>query len=135
MLAQPVDLLPSLADLAGADVNPEESFQGQSFAAAVRESRPHHRPLTVTGGFVKPGDDGRCPAESVTPWVTDGHWGFAPVGATGGAELYDLDNDPFAEVDVAAANAEEVARLQKDLGVHLREHDADEALVSCWTGG
>ena len=134
MLAQPVDILPSVAELAGADVAPVDAFQGQSFAAAVRDSRPHHRTLSVTGGFVNPGADGRCPAECVTPWVTDGRWGFAPVGASGDAELYDLHADPFAEVDVAGGHGDVLADLRGQLRDHLSGHAADAALVACWAG-
>ena len=132
MLAQPIDLLPTLADLAEAGVEPRETFDGRSFADALRTSRPDHRRLSVTSGFVRAGDDGRCPPESVTPWVTDGRWGLAPVGAQGAAELYDLHADPFAETDVATANAAIVERLRGELADHMREHRAAPALVDCW---
>ncbi len=135
MLAQPMDILPTLADLAGASLSPTDPFQGLSFADALRESRPDHRPLAVTGGFVNPADDGGCPAESVTPWATDGRWGFAPVGEHGPAELYDLVADPFAETDVAAAHGGEVARLRTALAEHLRAHDGAEVLIDCWSQG
>ena len=133
MLAQPVDILPSLADLADVSVEPEEPMQGRSFARAVLETRPNHRSLAVTGGFVQPGEDGHCPKEAVTPWITDGRWGLTPVGANGAAELYDLNADPFAAVDVAASNASVVASLHTQLAEHLRAHDADPALTACWT--
>ena len=133
MLAQPVDILPSLAELAEVRVQPEEAFEGASFAEAVLDTRPHHRELAVTGGFVEPGEDGACPAESVTPWLSDGRWGFTPIGAAGAAELYDLRTDPFAETDVAAANADVVVRLRAALADHLREHNASPSLIDCWT--
>ena len=134
MLAQPVDILPSVAELAGADVAPVDPVQGKSFAAAVRDSRPHHRKLSVTGGFVNPDADGRCPPECVTPWVTDGRWGFTPVGASGDAELYDLQADPFAEVDVAGGHPDVVADLRAQLRDHLHGHGAERALTACWAG-
>ena len=134
MLAQPVDILPTLAELAEVAVEPEEPLQGKSFARAVLETRPNHRSLTVTGGFVLPGEDGVCPKEAVTPWTTDGRWGMTPVGANGAAELYDLHADPFAAVDVAASNATVVADLRARLAEHLRAHGADQALTACWTG-
>ena len=133
MLAQPVDLQPTLGELAGVDLAPLEPFDGTSFAAAVLESRPDHRDLAVTGTFVRVGEDGTCPGKSVTPWVTDGRWGFAPVGHQGAAELYDLGADPFAETDVAGAHPDIVAKMRSGLGDHLRAHLADEELVACWT--
>ena len=133
MLAQPVDILPSLAELAEVAVEPEEPMQGKSFATAVLETRPNHRSHAVTGGFVRPGEDGRCPKEAVTPWITDGRWGLTPVGANGAAELYDLHADPFAAVDVAGRNASVVADLRAQLAGHLRAHGADQALTACWT--
>ena len=133
MLAQPVDLQPTLGELAGVDLAPLEPFDGTSFAAAVLESQPDHRNLAVTGTFVRVGEDGTCPGKSVTPWVTDGRWGFAPVGHQGAAELYDLGADPFAETDVAAAHPDIVAKMRSGLGDHLRAHLADEELVACWT--
>ncbi len=133
MLAQPVDILPSLADLADVALDPPEPFEGRSFAAAVRDTRPHHRNLAVTGGYVQVGEDGGCPAESTTPWVTDGRWGFAPVGASGTSELYDLHADAFAERDVASGHGDVVRRLRGELAERLRMHNAESALVDCWT--
>ena len=134
MLAAPMDVLPSVSALAGVDLEPAEPFEGRSFAPGVLESSPHHRDVSVTGGFVTPNAEGRCPAECVTPWVTDGRWGFTPVGAAGRCELYDLDVDPFAETDVAGLgeHGEVIERLRSGLADHLREHGSSDALIACW---
>ncbi|MCY3622008.1 MAG: sulfatase [Gammaproteobacteria bacterium] len=129
MLAQPVDIQPTLSDLAGAALEPPEAFEGRSFAQALLASRPDHRDLAVTGTFVRPGDDGRLPAKCVTPWVTDGRWGLAPVGASGAPELYDVVADPFAENDVAGINADVVKGLCDGLAAHLAQHDAPQKLI------
>ena len=65
----------------------------------------------------------------------DNRWplGLTPVGANGAAELYDLNADPLAAVDIAASNASVVASLRTQLAEHLRAHDADPALTACWT--
>ncbi|MDE0037678.1 MAG: sulfatase [Gammaproteobacteria bacterium] len=134
MLAQPVDIQPTLSDLAGIELDPPEAFDGRSFATALLESRPDHRDLAVTGTFVRPGDEGRLPAKCVTPWVTDGRWGLAPVGAAGTPELYDIVADPFAENDVAAANADVVRGLCEGLAAHLGEHNAPDELIDSLNG-
>ena len=81
--------------------------------------------------FVRPGEDGGVPAQSVTPWVTDGRWGMAPVGQSGIAELYDVVADPLAENDVAAEHPDVVQRLRDGLEDHLRRHAAPVELVDC----
>lgn len=90
--------------------------------------------LLITGTFVRPGDDRRLPAKCVTPWVTDGRWGFAPVGAAGTPELYDIAADPFAENDLANAKADVVRSLGERLASHLREHDAPDGLIHSLNG-
>lgn len=134
MLAQPIDIQPTVSDLAGIELEPPEAFQGRSFASALRESRPDHRDLAVTGTFVRPGDDGRLPSKCVTPWVTDGRWGLAPVGASGSPELYDIVADPFAENDVAGVNPDVVISLNDGLAAHLREHGSSPELLDCLSG-
>ena len=134
MLAQPVDIQPTLAELAGIDLEPPEPFEGRSFSQALLEGRPDHRDLAVTGTYLRPGNDGRLPTKCVTPWVTDGRWGLAPVGASGSPELYDVVADPFAENDVAGANPDVVRGLSDALAAHLREHDAPPQLIDCLNG-
>ena len=134
MLAQPVDIQPTLAHLAGIDLEPPEPFQGRSFSSALLDSRPDHRDLAVTGTFVRPGDEGRLPAKCVTPWVTDGRWGLAPVGASGSPELYDIAADPFAEHDMAVANPDVVRDLREGLVANLGEHEAPGELIDSLVG-
>lgn len=133
MLAQPVDILPTLAELADVNLEPREPFEGISFASCLRDGTENHRELSVTGGFVKPTADGMVPPESTTPWVTDGRWGFAPVGHNGPAELFDLSVDPFAEQDVAADHTDVTGSLFDGFIDHLQKHNASKELVKCWT--
>lgn len=134
MLAQPVDIQPTLRELADVVLEPPEAFEGRSFAQALLDSRPDHRDLSVTGTYVRPGEDGRLPSKCVTPWVTDGRWGLAPIGASGSPELYDIVNDPFAENDVADSNPEAVRALGDGLTAHLAQHDAPQELIDSVTG-
>jgi hypothetical protein len=63
--------------------------------------------------------------------VTD-EWGYAPVGAYGRSELYDLSGDPPAERDVAADHPQVVADLNNLFMQHLAEHGAGDAFRALW---
>ena len=55
--------------------------------------------------------------------MTD-RWGYAPVGAYGRPELYDLTSDPLAGHDVAADNPGVAGELRDLFLTHLAEHRA-----------
>ena len=133
LLAQPIDILPTVSELAGVDLEPRQPIEGISFASCLLDGKASHRKLSVTGGFVKPTSDGAVPPESTTPWITDGRWGFAPVGHDGTAELFDLSADPLAEQNIANDHPEVIASLFDGFIDHLQSHDAGEELVQCWT--
>jgi len=130
LTAQPIDIMPTLCELAGAKVDPEQPVEGRSFAGAVLEGKGAHRNFAVTGQFL-PLSSGSVD-RVVTPFVTSGGWGYAPIGAAGEPELYDLSADPFTKTDVAAGNAEKTAELHGLLVEHLGEHNAAEELVRAW---
>ena len=133
VLAQPIDILPTLCDLAGVTVQPEQAFEGRSFGDAVRTGKGVHREFVVSGSFIRGGGEG-IPAEAVTPFLVTERWGYAPMGAEGQAELYDLTTDPLAETDLAADHADVVADLHERLLAHLAEHDAPEGALALWRG-
>ncbi|MCE2459474.1 MAG: hypothetical protein J4F38_01665 [Pseudomonadales bacterium] len=66
--------------------------------------------------------------------MTDGRWGFAPIGASGSPELYDIVDDPFTENDVAGANPDAIRDLRDGLVAHLRQHDASQGLIDSLVG-
>jgi len=138
LIAQPIDILPTLCELAGASVEPEVPFQGRSFAGAVVDGSSSHRACAVSGCHIDPTigaieKNGRPINRLLTPpfLVTD-RWGYAPVGAEGQPELYDLARDRLAAHDVAADNAGAIAELHQLFLAHLREHGAGEALLALW---
>jgi hypothetical protein len=59
-------------------------------------------------------------------------WGYAPVGAWGRPELYDLQVDPLAGTDIASEHASVVDDLHALFLDHLAAHRAPEALLSMW---
>ena len=145
LLAQPVDILPTLCELAGVEVEAEKPVEGRSFAGAVlngeakhrdgeakhRDGDGEHRDVVVSGCHVRaPG--GMPPRKATTPFVVTDKWGYAPVGAYGRPELYDLTADPAAEQDVAADHARVVADLHDLFMQYLADYRAPEAFRSLW---
>ncbi|NQT53126.1 sulfatase-like hydrolase/transferase, partial [bacterium] len=131
LLGSPVDLLPTACELAGAGVEPPQALQGRSFAAQVRSGQGIHRDHVVSGCCIQAPADGR-PRKAVTPFVTTRSWGYAPVGAHGTQELYELMSDPLAETDVSDGNESVLADMHALLVEHLREHGASDATVGLW---
>jgi arylsulfatase A-like enzyme len=134
LIAQPIDILPTLCGLAGATVEPEQPFQGRSFAGAVLgTTAPRHREIAVSGCHVR-AEGPRAPREATTPFVVASRWGYAPVGAWGRPELYDLATDPLAQIDVAADHAAILQDLHTTFLDHLAAHGASDAFLSLWQG-
>jgi len=131
LLAQPIDILPTLCELAGVEPEPPRPFEGKSFAEAVLGGKGKHRDFAVSGCCVRAAGDAR-PRKAVTPFLVTEKWGYAPVGAHGQQELYDLTSDPLAETNVANGNGKVMAELHDLLVAHLREHGASDATVALW---
>lgn len=131
LLGSPIDLLPTACELAGADAQPPQAFEGKSFAQQVLRGEGKHRDYVVSGCCIKAEGDAR-PRKAVTPFVVTAKWGYAPVGAQGRQELYDLTADPLAETDVADGNEAVMAELHGLLVEHLREHNASDATIALW---
>ena len=131
-LAQPPDILPTLSELADFELNVRESVNGESFAHAL-SGRSSHRELAVSAGFVKPDETGECPPYATTPFVVDGQWGYAPVGATGKPELYSLAEDLNAENDVSADHLNELQDIHSRFETFMRSIDAEQQVIDCWS--
>jgi hypothetical protein len=148
LIAQPIDILPTLLDLAEVSVVPDQPLDGESFAAAVVAGTGTHRTLAVSGAHIagtSAGEGGApplgvepvaqqigLPRKASTPFLVTDRWGYAPVGADGKPELYDLIADPLASDDIVAARPEVAARLHGDFLAHLAEHRAPAAMVMLW---
>ncbi len=132
LLAQPIDFLPTVCELADADVNPPEPFHGKSFAKVIRNGSGHHRDVVITGCHTVSKEAGSVPAKACTPFVIASKWGYTPVGAKGTPELYDLTVDPLAEKDIASSNEDAVREMHDILIAYLKEHNASENALKCW---
>ena len=101
-LLQPPDILPTCLDLIGVDITLPQPLHGQSFAPMLRgELQEPPRDVAITGSFLRRDGEGRL-SQPATPVLYTQRWAYAPVGADGGIELYDLEVDPYAELNIAS---------------------------------
>lgn len=133
LMAQPIDILPSVFELAGVTVEPEKPFEGRSFADAVLTGTPGGRKCSVSGCFAT-AEGGAPPRKCTTPFLTTSSWGYAPVGADGTPELFDLVDDPYAENNLMAEKGDLIPVLHELLVAHLEEHGAPDACRRLWSG-
>jgi len=113
------------------EVEPPAPFEGKSLAPTILAGEPSHRDLAVSGCFIRHKPQG-ARGKATTPFLATERWGYAPVGAQGKPELFDLAADPLAENDIAEEHPEVVAELHRRLLEHLREHNAPEETVALW---
>jgi arylsulfatase A-like enzyme len=111
LLAQPMDFLPTVCNLADVEINPPEPIDGRSFADALRAGSGHHRDFAVSGCYIRARQAGSIPHKATTPFLVTEKWGYAPVGANGAPELYDLSADPLAANDISTDHEDVVTKL------------------------
>jgi arylsulfatase A-like enzyme len=133
LIAQPIDILPTLCDLAEVTVDPPEPVQGRSFAAAVHEKRGTHRDCAVSGSFFRAGTDSIGP-RATTPVIYTDRWAYVPAGVEG-PELYDLRTDPFAKSNVVHVEPEVAHDLHRRFMEHLHEFDAPKSMLGLFESG
>jgi len=125
-LLQPPDILPTLFDLAGVEPEPPEPLHGTSFAPMLRgEPQEAIRDCAISASFGKLDYD-TLPQKATTPVVYTQKWAYAPIGAEGERELYDLGADPACDANVAADHADVCDDLHTRLLGWLDGIDAPE---------
>ncbi len=129
LLAQPADILPTLIDLSGLEVENPDPFHGQSFAPSLRGTAqtPIHD-IAICATHLRK-QDSEIAKTSVTPVVYTERWAYVPIGPESQRELYDLDSDPYATINVIADYPKEADRLHAALLDWLRGIDAPEAAI------
>ena len=130
-IVQPIDLLPTLCDLANLEINPPKPFDGISFAENLLQGKGKHRDHAVSGCNLK-SPDSTPPRRSTTPFLVTDQWGYAPVGVHGKPELYELGVDPLATDDIADQNELIVNELHSLFISHLMQYQASEEFLSFW---
>jgi len=130
-MAQPVDILPTLLDLAGLDVDPPTPFHGRSFAPSLRgESQDPIHDFVIGGGFIrKDAGLGHIRPTQTTPVLYMEKWAYAPIGPEGEQELFDLTEDPYAEVNIASDYPEVVQTLHSTFIQWFRDIDAPSEVI------
>ncbi len=131
LIAQPMDIMLTLCELAGVTLDPPKPFEGHSFTQALLNGDTQHREYAVTGCHIG-APDGSVPRRATTPFLVTERWGYAPVGEYGRPELFDLPADPIAENNIAADNMELVKELHELFMAHLTEHNAPEKFLDLW---
>ena len=129
-LLQPPDILPTLLDLAGVQVETPEPLHGTSFAPMLRgEAQEPLRDVAISSAFIqwKPGQP--C-AGHLTPAVYTDRWCYVPFGSEGQRELYDLADDPLGEMNVIGDQAQVADDLQARLVGWLKEMAAPAETVA-----
>jgi arylsulfatase A-like enzyme len=106
-----MDFLPTVCNLADVEINPPEPIDGRSFADALRAGSGHHRDFAVSGCYIRARQAGSIPHKATTPFLVTEKWGYAPVGANGAPELYDLSADPLAANDISTDHEDVVTKL------------------------
>ncbi|MBM3237236.1 hypothetical protein FJZ31_13165 [Candidatus Poribacteria bacterium] len=139
LFAQPIDFLPTVCNLADVEINPPEPIDGRSFADALRAGSGHHRDFVVSGCYIRArqapsssGQAGAVPRKATTPFLVTEKWGYAPVGANGIPEIYDLSVDPLAANDISADHEDVVREMHELLISHLKEYNAPTDALECW---
>ena len=153
-IVQPVDLMPTLLDIAGAPS--PETVQGISVAPLLRGETIATRDVAITSPTILHRGAGGCrvtlttdPATWGREWAficaptavqqgetldraVDGHAKLERGGLTVPSELYDLGVDPHQEHDVIAQHPDVAAKLRERLVRALREMGAAPELVEPW---
>ena len=132
LLAQPVDILPTLLDLTGLDVTPPMPFHGASFAPALRgEAQTPLRDFVICGSYLRKQGEAVSPTASTPVLYTD-KWAYAPIGPASERELFNLDTDPYTETDIITESPDIAADLHAKLIEWLRDLDAPDEAVDVY---
>ncbi len=124
LFAQPVDIMPTLFDLTGLEIEAPAPFHGQSFAPALwGHDQAPIRDFAICGCHLRK-KEGQVPSTAVTPVLYTETWAYAPIGLQGERELFDLTTDPYGETNIAADHPEVVQELHSKLLQWLQDMNA-----------
>ena len=129
MLAQPVDIAPTLLELCGVDATTPEPMHGLSFVPQLQgKKEDQHREIAICASHLGPMDYGEVPNKAVTPALYTLEWIFVPIGPDGRSELYNRQQDPLATNNVAAENPTVLSEMGDRFRGWLRQHDVPKSV-------
>lgn len=128
-LAQPVDIMPTILDLAR--IQGGDRLQGVSLRSAIESDSalPVNavRPVAVTSRSLK-----LSISSSPTMAVTDGEWCYMHGGSHTSSFLYDMVHDPRQIDNVIGAHTDVARRLYAELIAFLESIGTSASLLSTW---
>jgi arylsulfatase A-like enzyme len=133
VLAQPADVLPTLLELNGLNVEQPDPFHGRSVAKALTgETVAQGDEFVICGCYLRT-DEGAIPTTASTPVLYTQKWAYAPIGPSGEQELFDLEEDPYGETNIADDHPDIVTALHQKLVGWLEEIGAPDAAIEPYT--
>ena len=131
-LTQPVDILPTLMDLADVEVAPPQPFHGRSFAPLLRgEQQAPLREFAICSATLRDGTNGP-PEKWTTPVIYTDTWAYVPIGQEGARELYNLGDDSYGERNIASSHTEVVIDLHAKFVSWLREMEVPSIVIDLY---
>jgi len=123
--AQPVDILPTLLELADQKPDLPEPLHGHSFADALRGDADNTGvDCAVSGCYLRLTEEGKIPPKATTPVLYKQDWAYAPIGPDRERQLFDLSTDAYAETNVAGGHPDTVRELHERLMAWLKGLDS-----------
>jgi arylsulfatase A-like enzyme len=112
------DYYPTILELAGLPLKPEQHLDGQSFAPLLRgETQPERGP--VYWHYPHYGNQGGTPYAA----VRDGDWKLIEFLGNGNVELYNVNDDPYEQRELSTEQPERTAMMLDQL--HLWQKNVE----------
>ncbi len=132
--AQPVDIFPTMLDLAGIakKAKTPEPMHGRSLVPLLRgDAGATGREFVVSGSMPLPDEhdpEKLCPA-AATPVLYTDKWAYVPFGQKAKRELYEMKRDPGCTKNIATSKPGVVNRLHKQFVNYLTDLGASEQVL------
>jgi arylsulfatase A-like enzyme len=120
------DFYPTLLELCGFDLLPEQHIDGTSFAKILRDPSANFEREPLFWHYPHWGNQGGIPSSAVRV----GDWKLIQFYYKKGVELYNLDRDPKEHFNLAKQNPAKVKELSAKLEDILKETDAIMPIVN-----
>ena len=131
-ILQPPDVLPTLLELAGVEIDPAVPPHGRSSVPLLRgQSDKPIREFAISADAICK-ENGAAATRMATPVLYTRQWAYAPIGPRGERELFDLRADPLAYDNVAGHHPDVAGQLHEKLLAWLRQIDAPARTVEAF---